>query len=71
MYEYRIFAAPNSSTIYYSLARLNTTDFFEGSVTMDIPSSTTMLNNQIWISNNTTALAASIDIASFYVETDN
>ncbi len=71
MYEYRIYAAPNSSTIYYSLARLNTTDFFEGSVTMDIPSSTTMLNNQIWISNNTTALAASIDIASFYVETDN
>jgi parallel beta-helix repeat protein len=71
MYEYRLFSAPNGSDVYYSVSRLNTTDFVEGSVNTNIPANTTMLNNQIWISNNATAAAASLDIASFYVETDN
>ena len=71
MYEYRLFSRPNGTEIYYSVSRLNTTDFVEGTLTTDIPASTTMLNNQIWISNNGTAAAASLDIASFYVETDN
>ena len=71
MYEYRIYSAPNGNTIYYSIARLNTTDFYEGSTSADIPLSTQLLNNQIWITNNATAAAASIDIASFYVEADN
>ena len=69
-YEYRIFVAPNGSTVYYSLARLNTTDFIEGSVTTDIPAATTLLTPHFYI-GNTTAARAELDIMSMYIETDN
>lgn len=71
MYEYRIFVAPAGTTVYYSLARLNTTDFIEGSVTTDMPAVGQFLTPHFYIGNNTTAARAELDIASMYVETDN
>jgi hypothetical protein len=71
MYEYRLFVAPAGSTVYYSLARLNTTDFIEGSVTTDLPAAGQFLTPHFYIGNNATAARAELDIASLYVETDN
>lgn len=71
MYEYRLFVAPAGSTVYYSLARLNTTDFIEGSVTTDLPAVGQFLTPHFYIGNNATAARAELDIASLYVETDN
>ncbi len=71
MYEYRLFSAPAGTTIYYSLARINTTDFIEGSVTTDIPAVGQFMTPHFYIGNSTTALRAELDIASMYVETDN
>lgn len=71
MYEYRLFVAPAGTTVYYSLARLNTTDFIEGSVTTDLPAVGQFLTPHFYIGNNATAARAELDIASLYVETDN
>lgn len=71
MYEYRLFSAPAGTAIYYSLARLNTTDFIEGSVTTDIPAVGQFMTPHFYIGNNATAARAELDIASMYVETDN
>ena len=71
VYEYRLFVAPAGTTVYYSLARLNTTDFIEGSVNTDIPAATTMLTPHFYIGNNATAARAEMDIMSMYIETDN
>lgn len=72
MYEVRLFSPPSGSTIYYSLARLNTTDFIEGStnVAADLPVNTTLLYPHIYINNPGTGQAG-LDFASLYVETDN
>ena len=73
VYELRLFSIPNTSTVYYSVARLNTTDFTEGTITAaaDMPANTTLLSPHFFINNNATAARASMDIMSLYVETDN
>ena len=72
MYEVCIYCASNSTTIYYSMQELNPGGVLvEGSVTTDIPSSTTLLSPQIWTNNGTTALACAIDVVSQYIETNN
>lgn len=71
LYEARMFMPPNSTTVYYSLFRINTGDYFEGSTATNIPASTTLLSPQIWINNGTTASAVDMSVVSVYVETDN
>lgn len=73
MYELRMFNAPSGTTLYYSLARLNTTDLVEGSVSVsaNLPVNTTAIYPYTWINNGTTAAQASLDFASLYIETDN
>lgn len=71
-YEVCIYCQPNSSTVYYSMQALNPGGVLvEGSVTTDIPSSTTLLSPQIWTNNGSTALACAIDVISQYIETNN
>jgi len=71
MLEIRIFCAPNTTTIYYSIENLSNPSYFEGSTSTNIPTNTTFLSPQIWTNNGTTALAAGIDIVNQYIETDN
>jgi hypothetical protein len=71
VYEIRIFCPPNGSTISYSIERLDSAAFTEGSVTTDIPSSTTLLAPQIWMNNGPTAAAVAIAVSSQYLECDN
>jgi hypothetical protein len=72
-YELRLFCAPNGSTIYYSLEKMDPADsaVVEGNVTTNIPTSTTLLTPQVWINNNAQAANVTIDVSSIYVETDN
>ena len=71
LYEARIFVPPNGTTVFYSLLRVNTGDFYEGSTATDLPSSTTLMSPQVWINNATTASAVDISLVSQYIETDN
>lgn len=71
LYEARIYVPPNGTTAYYSLLRVNTGDFYEGSTATDLPASTTLLSPQIWINNATTASLVDMSVISQYIETDN
>lgn len=70
MYELILFAAPNSSEIKYRVERLGTSHVATGSVSSNIPSTTTFLAIQAWRCNNATALAVGLDLVSLYIETD-
>lgn len=68
-YEARIYAPSGSDTVYYSLLRVNTSDFIEGYATTNLPSQTTLLSDHHWINNGTTAAIATIQMATIYTET--
>ncbi len=70
-YELVLFCAPNTSTVGYQVTRLNTGDTASGTISTDLPSSTTLLGPQVMRNNGATALAVGIDLISFYIETDN
>lgn len=71
LYDARIYIPPNSTTVYYSLLRVNTGDYYEGSTATNVPSNTTLVSPQVWINNGTTASLVDISVISQYVETDN
>lgn len=68
LYEFRLFIPPNGNTTYWSVTRLNTGHYIEGSLAT--PSKTTLVGPQIWINNAGTASAVAIDVISQYIETD-
>lgn len=76
MYELILFSAPNSNnTVGYRITRLNTGNIAEGTLTAatpgtQLPASTTFLGHRAWRTNNATALAVGIDVASMYISTD-
>lgn len=70
VYEARIFVAPNSSIVYYSLEAIGGS-LYEGFADTDIPDVGTLLSPQIWTNNGSTGVAVGIDVISQYIETDN
>lgn len=70
MYELVLFAAPNASEVGWQVTRLNTGDVATGTITTDLPASTTLLAPQIWRNNGTTALAVGVDLVGGYFERD-
>jgi hypothetical protein len=71
VYEIRIFSLPNGSVVFYSIERLDSAAFAEGSVNTDFPANTVLLAPQVWVNNGTTAAAVALAPVSQYVETDN
>lgn len=71
MYDFRVFLPPNDTMVYFSIERLNTGDFYEGSISANMPAKTTLMSPQVWINNGTTAAAVGVDVISQYIETDN
>lgn len=69
LYELRLFCAPNSTTINWSVSRLNTGHYIEGTIAANLPA-TQLYGTQIWINNGTTASAVAVDVISQYIETD-
>lgn len=70
-YELVLFCAPNTSTVGWQVTRLNTGDVASGTISTDLPASTTLLGPQLMRNNGATALAVGIDLVNFYIETDN
>lgn len=74
MYELALFASPNPQTIQYEVTRLNTghvaTGTLSGTVGTQIPAAATLLAPWGYRTNNASALAVGIDVASCYIETD-
>lgn len=74
MYELALFAAPNSTTVQYEVTRLNTGHVAKGTLSgaagTVLPAATTLLGPWGYRTNNATALACAIDVASAYIETD-
>lgn len=74
IYELALFASPNSQNIQYEVTRLNTghvaTGTLSGTVGTQIPAATTLLAPWGYRTNNASALAVGIDVASCYIETD-
>ena len=76
MYELTLFSWPSSNNqVGYRVERLNTGNVASGVLTgtagVALPASTTLLTNNDFRTNNTTAAAVALDYASIYFETDN
>ena len=69
LYELVLFAVPNGASIGYKVTRLNTGNVAEGSLTTNLPTSTTFMGIQQWINNNS-AVSYGMDMISTYIETD-
>lgn len=73
MYELALFAAPNATDIDYEVTRLNTGHVATGTLSgagTAIPNETTLIGPWGYRTNNASALAVAIDVASAYIETD-
>lgn len=72
VYELALYCPPNGSNITYQVTRLNTGDVTAGTISAaaNLPSSTTLLCQQMWRSNGSTAAAVGLDLISMYIETD-
>lgn len=70
MYELMLYAPPNGSSIAYRVERLGTSYVAPGTVSSNIPSTSTFLGIQMWRTNNATALGVALDAVSMYVETN-
>lgn len=69
VYEFMIFAKPNDTAVYYYAKRLDSAvTACSGSVTTDIPGTTTGLTPHLFCNNGGTASACSFGINSMYLE---
>ena len=70
IFEFVMFCAPGASSITYRVTNLETAAQTTGSISGNIPTSTTLLAVQNWVTNNATAAAAAMVINKWYLETD-
>jgi hypothetical protein len=74
MYELALFSPPSSPNVQWEVTRLNTGDVASGTITNSgatiLPPATQLMTPWGYRTNNATALAVAIDVASVYLETD-
>ena len=69
--ELVLFAKPNDSVVTYRITNLSTNAQTSGTLSTNLPASTTPLGRVIWITNNTTTgTAIGFDCSRFSLETD-
>lgn len=68
--ELVLFAKPQATEIGYRVTNWSTSQQTSGTITTNIPASTTFMIPTVWITNNATAAAATLDFISTYLETD-
>lgn len=68
--ELILFAKPNAADISYRITNWSTAQQTSGTITTNIPANTTFMIPTVWITNNATAAAATLDFISTYLETD-
>ena len=71
-YDVYMYAAPNSSTVYWKIEDLNAGTEVSGIKTLNLPTNTTMLTAGVLASNGslTTVTATQLGINKIYIETD-
>jgi hypothetical protein len=70
VYEVILFAAPNSSQVEYRVIRQDTGSVATGTLTTDLPPTTTFLAWHAYMNNGGTASAVVLEIMRYYLETD-
>ncbi len=68
--EVALWCAPNDSGISYQVTNLSTGNTTSGTITTNIPASGTFMAPCLWVTNNATAAAQTLEYVSTYVETD-
>jgi hypothetical protein len=68
IYRLDVDCDPGASTITWTVLRENTGDTATGSITTDIPTSTTLMSPQFWRNNGSTALAVRLAAMSVYLK---
>jgi len=68
--ELFLFAPTNGTVINYRVTNLSTAAVTSGSLSTNIPATTTFMTPSVWVTNNATAAAQTMDFISTYVETD-
>lgn len=68
--ELAIFSAPGASSIGYRVTNWSTGAQVSGTISANLPAAATFMTPSVWITNNATAAAATLDFVSTYVETD-
>lgn len=71
LYELVLHSAPNGTVIGWRVTNISTGAQVSGSAAANIPTNTTFLAPQFWLTNNATAAAAILDFSSWYLESDN
>jgi hypothetical protein len=70
IFEFTMFCAPGASSIGYRVTNLENGVQATGTISGNIPGSTTLLAVQNWVTNNATAAAATMLLNRYYLETD-
>lgn len=70
-YELVLFAPPNGTSVGYKLTRRNTGNVTSGTLSTNLPTSTTKMIPRATRANGTTASAVGIDVGIMYCETEN
>ncbi len=68
--ELALFCPPQCAAIGYRVTNLSTGAQSSGSLSTNIPANTAFLAPSLWLTNNATAAAATLNYVSTYVETD-
>jgi len=68
--ELVLFSTPNGSVVSWRVTNLQTGVQTNGTLSTNIPANTTFLSPSVWVTNNVTAAAQTLDFISLYVETD-
>lgn len=70
LYEMILFAKPNDTVVTYRITNLSTGAQTSGTLSTNLPASTTPLGRVCWATNNATATAVAWDLSRFSLETD-
>jgi len=71
VYELILFAPPNAASVVWRVVNLTTGAVAEGTITTDLPATTTFLGPRFYINNGGTAAAVVIEMIRNYLETDS
>jgi hypothetical protein len=70
LYEMILFAKPNDTVVTYRITNLSTAAQTSGTLSTNLPATTTPLGRVCWATNNATAAAVAWDLSRFSLESD-
>lgn len=68
--ELVLFVKPNDTVVGYRVTNLSTGQQTSGTISTNLPANNVFMGPAVWVTNNATAAAATLDFVGTYVETD-